>query len=192
MSDKERIVIEIKAEKINRDLSPDKSDKPDIRVLIDQQTLYEMPKQALRKIGDKFYGLACDREYRSNEIPNGEVKIPKGYEDLMSKLPRLDGISDDRKICEIIRDPDFTNLLIKRGLTHNQKRAVSAALATVHYRLIGNQSHPDVVDITVGEVRRMTDEQLLNWGEDENKVSPAGHIGNKKLVILRGLFGKSQ
>jgi hypothetical protein len=97
--------------------------------------------------------------------------------DYIDLIPRLEQVYDEAELRTFYGDEELFDLLEERGLTPGQKRVVNIALGEI----INRHIYPP---ITVGEVRRMADEELLqSRGRGRN-------IGPRKLKIIRKLFGK--
>lgn len=86
---------------------------------------------------------------------------------------------DETEISDLYRSEELTASLTQAGLTSKQKQLVKIALGAVC--CYGRE--PEKL-MTVGEIRKMTDKELLLQERGGNKV------GKKKLKILRALFGK--
>jgi len=98
--------------------------------------------------------------------------------DLRFKIPKLE-YPEETEIRELYRSEELTASLTQAGLTSKQKRLVRIALGAV----CCHDREPEKL-MTVGEIRKMTNKELLLQGRRGNRV------GKKKLKILRAMFGK--
>ena len=92
------------------------------------------------------------------------------------QIPKFD-FPDELKIIDVYQREELSDLLKilkKSGLTPRQRAEVKTALRSVFYKRGGEH-------MTVGEIREMTDKELLGQGK---------RMGKKKSIILRRLFGK--
>ena len=97
--------------------------------------------------------------------------------DYVEKLPKLHEVPDEMTILRARFDQEIglEERLKQAGLSIGERAAVSNAFAASEF-VNGRW-------ITVGEIRKMPDEQLIQLH------GLGGHMGPKRLQILRKLFG---
>jgi len=124
---------------------------------------------------------ALEKHLRSEEAIRGEPKL-RHTEDYVYKLPSLE-LGNETTLFNI-NDDILDDVLWGIDLTRGQRAGVRRLIneiALVHDRT-------GLYSITVGDIRRMTDKQLMLLGG-----GPSGfHPGPKSVRVLRALFGREE
>ncbi len=102
-----------------------------------------------------------------------------GTRDYVSRIPRVN-LPEETSLISVSNNEEFTNTLEKANLTKGQRAAIIRILGGCNW-LPG--SHEEV---TIGDIRRMDDEQLGNLGSD---IGRGWRAGTRTKKILRKLFG---
>lgn len=92
-------------------------------------------------------------------------------DDYILRLPRI-RLPGKIKIFDLYHIMKYGRVLSERGLTKSQRGVVNRVLGIAWRK-----------GLTVGELRRMTDEEILNL------EAPGMKIGERSLLIIRTLFG---
>lgn len=122
-------------------------------------------------------------------------EVPKRPENWLEKLAGLE-FTDDVVLGDLLWEDAkkvFKNTLMERGLTKGQRATVSRALIKV---VSIYSKEGGVYNLTVGDLRDLTDEQL--WLLGSIQITSSGHriamdpLGWGGVGIIRALFGSRE
>lgn len=106
----------------------------------------------------------------------------RDHSSYLERVPVVDLPEDTAVTSHEVRDY-LRPLLVARGFTRGQRIAVSRALGKTDFAVTDKR-------LTIGDVRRMSDEEITSLKTEYSDSTT--YVGQKTLIILRGLFGREE